>query len=177
MTAHVHLFWGRMGFIPAIRSGMETLEDLLDAIREVNNADIHDWKSWRRVADHVRDTYQPGDQIVFIGHSEGAKVAVDAAAWLEGFRIPVNLVVGIDPTLNTAMPYMPKNVLRVAEYHATHGLVATIRRIFGNGQFKYPPNWPGMRSPVWIEPGSHVGVSKDRDVHKDIIKKVMSALV
>jgi hypothetical protein len=177
MTAHVHLFWGRMGFIPSVRSGLETLEDLLDAIKQTDDADLHDWKSWRRVAAHVAAARKPGDRIIFIGHSEGAKVAVDAAKFLAERKILVDLIVGIDPTLNTAMPYMPNNVLRVAEYHATHGLVASIRRVFGNGQFKYHPNWPGMKAPVHVEPGSHIGVSKDSDVHKSILAFVRSALV
>jgi hypothetical protein len=176
MTAHVHLFWGRAGFLPTIRSGMETLESLIDAIP--HPSDLHDWKSWRRVGEHIRQSFQPGDQVVLIGHSEGAKVCVDLAAWLEGYRIPVDLIVGIDPTLNK-IPPMPKNVRKVAEYHATAGLVAFFRWLSGgrNGCFNYPANWAWQRYPIWIEPGSHVGVSKDSDVHKDILAKVASALV
>lgn len=176
MKNHIHIFSGRMGFLKPISAGTRHIEDLIDSLKG-QDADHHDWKHGDRVAKEIIATYEKGDRVIFIGHSEGCKTAVEVSRTLDSRNIPVKLICGIDPTLNT-IPFMPQNVKVVWEFRATSGLVALIRRLTGGrkGVFRFPVPWYGLRY-THTEKGSHVGISKDTDLHALIMAAVAKAVV
>lgn len=84
------------------------------------NAKVYDFMEWRGPADEAIRRYKSQQNpapIILMGHSAGADVALSFAEKLKAERIPVNLVITLDPT---RLPHdVPGNVDRFINIYAS----------------------------------------------------------
>lgn len=85
----------------------------------------------RSLAEQARTAAAGGQKLLLLGHSMGADAAVKIACRLAGDDIPVELLIGFDPT-KFACPYVPANVKRALCFHQKE-----FGDYLGRGQF-YP---------------------------------------
>ena len=77
---------------------------------------------WRKLAKYIRTEYQAGrltEPVVLVGHSIGADDQVRVARALNEAKVPVDLLLLIDPTLP---PHVPPNVIHCVNLYKSHPL-------------------------------------------------------
>ena len=125
-TGHVYIFRGIGG-----RFATLDLDRLAERIKRPGvSARVYDFMDWRDPAEEAIKRYRAEQQpaaIIVLGHSAGADVALRFAERLKEDRVPVSLVVTLDPT---RLPHdVPQNVDRFINIYAS-------LNFFGGGSVK-----------------------------------------
>lgn len=164
---HVYVFRG-------IGGKMATLD--LDRLAEKINrngvtAEVHNFTSWQESADEAIKRYRGETQqhspIILFGHSAGADMAIQFAEKLKEERIPVSLLITLDPT---RLPHsVPANVDRFINIYAS-------MNFFGGGSVKSGGEYQGHFASMdlknyWEVP--HVKLLRIGDLQNKLIMKMV----
>ncbi len=115
----------------------------------------------------VREAAKAGNKIVLAGHSMGADAAAMIAYRLEKENIPVELLVGLDPT-KFGCPYIPANVKRALCFFQK-------RELLGRGNFHAASGFRGELSNERVEVG-HKEMDDSREIRARIVAEVRKLL-
>ncbi|MCS7044779.1 MAG: hypothetical protein NZO58_00330 [Gemmataceae bacterium] len=110
----VHLFRGGAGIFSL---GMDTLGKRLSAAGVDNEVHFHS-QCWFLADRIARECANLDGPLILGGHSWGADAALRLAHLLDARRVPIDLIVTIDPT---TPPTVPKNVRRVVNIYRDSG--------------------------------------------------------
>lgn len=119
---HVYLLRGFMG---VFSFGIDEIAEKLT--RRGISASVHGHGAAGILAEEAAQRYKAGRvrNIVIVGHSLGAGAAIDMASQLGDTRVPVSLVVTLDPVYSASVP---SNVRRLVNYYIGDGMGTTIDR-------------------------------------------------
>jgi hypothetical protein len=121
--------------------GLDVLRDKLRALGV--NASTHvegvviPHTNVRGLTGQARDAARSGQKLLLLGHSMGADAAAKIACRLAGDEIPVDLLIGFDPT-KFACPYIPANVKRAVCFYQKE-----FAEFLGRGQFHPAADFTG----------------------------------
>lgn len=159
-----YLFRGALG--PIFSRGMDRLTEQLQQIGI--DADVYEFTICRFVAARAIEVYhQNPAPIILIGHSMGGYCAVIFSEMLEAEKIPVSLVVTIDPA------------------HVTHNVPLNVERfiniflskdVLGGGDVKPQPGYRGHYASFDLsqhDEVSHITIDKMDDVHQQLVAKIL----
>jgi len=159
-----YLFRGALG--PIFSRGMDRLTERLQQIGI--DADVYEFTICRLVAARAIETYHENPApIILIGHSMGGYCAVIFSEMLEAEKIPVSLVVTIDPA------------------HVTHNVPLNVERfiniflskdVLGGGDVKPQPGYRGHYASFDLsehEEVSHITIDKMDEVHQQLVAKIL----
>jgi hypothetical protein len=159
-----YLFRGALG--PIFSRGMDRLTERLQ--QAGIDADVYEFTICRLVAARAIDVYHENPApIILIGHSMGGYCAVIFSEMLEAEKIPVSLVVTIDPA------------------HVTHNVPLNVERfiniflskdVLGGGDVKPQPGYRGHYASFDLsghEEVSHITIDKMDDVHQQLVAKIL----
>jgi alpha-beta hydrolase superfamily lysophospholipase len=161
--AHVYLLRGLMG----VSQGMDVLAAKLR--QRGIRATVHAHGDASSLAAQAAAAYKNGTErpIILIGHSLGGSAILAMASELGRDRIPVALVVPIDPYGSTEVP---SNVRRVVNFYISDGMGSAVsksaksRSQITNIDFKGDPD------------GGHMAIQRSDRVHRRIISYVLAAI-
>lgn len=159
-----YLFRGALG--PIFSRGMDRLTKQLQ--QAGIDADVYEFTICRLIAQRAITVYRENPApIILIGHSMGGYCAVIFSEMLEAEKIPVSLVVTIDPAHVT--PNVPLNVERFINIFLS-------KDILGGGDVKPEPGYRGHYASFDLsehEEVSHITIDKMDDVHQQLIAKIV----
>lgn len=91
------------GWIGIFSTGIDDIANKLDAAGV--RARVYQQVQWRSLADTIAERYKDGtrEPIVLIGHSYGADGVVAVARRLDSARVPVDLLITLDPVVPDAV--------------------------------------------------------------------------
>jgi pimeloyl-ACP methyl ester carboxylesterase len=113
------------------------------------------------LARKAKEAARAGNRIVLIGHSMGADAAAMIACRLESNKIPVELLVGLDPT-KFGCPDVPSNVKRALCFFQKDELL-------GRGNFHAPGSFKGQLANERVSVGH-----KEMDDSDDIRERILA---
>jgi len=159
-----YLFRGALG--PIFSRGMDRLtRELQQAGIE---ADVFEFTICRLVAARAITVYRENPApIILIGHSMGGYCSIIFSQMLEAEKIPVSLVVTIDPAHVT--PDVPLNVERFMNIFLS-------KDVLGGGDVKPAPGYRGHYASFDLsqhDEVSHITIDKMDDVHRQLIEKIV----
>jgi len=159
-----YLFRGALG--PIFSRGMDRLtRELQQAGIE---ADVFEFTICRLVAARAITVYRENPApIILIGHSMGGYCSIIFSQMLEAEKIPVSLVVTIDPAHVT--PDVPLNVERFMNIFLS-------KDVLGGGDVKPAPGYRGHYASFDLsqhDEVSHITIDKMDDVHRQLIAKIV----
>ena len=120
--------WRRTGHVYCILGWLGIWSRGMDAIAERAQTElgVHALSlgnpEWRKLAKYIRTEYQAGrltEPVVLVGHSIGADDQVRVARTLNEAKVPVDLLLLIDPTIP---PHIPPNVIHCVNLYKSHPL-------------------------------------------------------
>ncbi|MFL6538035.1 MAG: hypothetical protein ACJ8JD_07640 [Chthoniobacterales bacterium] len=120
--------WRRAGHVYCILGWLGIWSRGMDAIaaRAQSELGVHAISlgnpEWRKLAKYIRSEYEAGrlnEPVVLVGHSIGADDQVRVARALNEGKVPVDLLLLIDPTVP---PRIPPNVIRCVNLYKSHPL-------------------------------------------------------
>jgi len=159
-----YLFRGALG--PIFSRGMDRLSKELQ--QAGIDADVYEFTICRLVAARAISVYRENPApIILIGHSMGGYCSIIFSQMLEAERIPVSLVVTIDPAHVT--PDVPLNVERFINIFLS-------KDILGGGDVKPQPGYRGHYASFDLsqhDEVSHITIDKMDDVHQQLITKIL----
>lgn len=115
----------------------------------------------------VREAAQAGNKILLIGHSMGADAAAKIACRLDAEKIPVELLVGLDPT-KFGCPDLPSNVKRALCFFQKQELL-------GRGNFHASESFNGQLSNERVLVG-HKEMDDSTEIRERIVAEVRKLL-
>jgi len=163
---HVYIFRGIGGKLATL--DLDRLADRINA--QGVTAKVYDFMEWRGPADEAIARYRAEanpSPIILLGHSAGADVALSFAEKLKEERIPVNLVITLDPT---RLPHdVPANVDRFLNIYAS-------MNFFGGGSVKSGGEYRGHFASVdlknyWEVP--HVRMLRIGSLDQKLVQKIV----
>jgi thioesterase domain-containing protein len=121
--------------------------------------------SWKAAVSQIRRERAAGKTgpLVLVGHSQGANNVIDMARLLEADKVPVDLLVTLDPLLQNPIP---TNVVRAINYYQASGW---------GGPIIPDPGFHGKLSNVDIGEDlsiSHLSIDKSARIHADIARAI-----
>ena len=159
-----YLFRGALG--PIFSRGMDRLTTELQ--QAGIEADVYEFTICRLIAAHAITVYRENPApIILIGHSMGGYCSIIFSQMLESERIPVSLVVTIDPAHVT--PDVPLNVERFMNIFLS-------KDVLGGGDVKPAPGYRGHYASFDLsqhDEVSHITIDKMDDVHRQLIEKIV----
>ena len=159
-----YLFRGALG--PIFSRGMDRLTKELQ--QAGIDADVNEFTICRLVAARAITVYRENPApIILIGHSMGGYCSIIFSQMLEAERIPVSLVVTIDPAHVT--PDVPLNVERFINIFLS-------KDVLGGGDVKPQPGYRGHYASFDLsqhDEVSHITIDKMDDVHQQLIAKIV----
>jgi len=159
-----YLFRGALG--PIFSRGMDRLTTELQ--QAGIEADVYEFTICRLIAAHAITVYRENPApIILIGHSMGGYCSIIFSQMLEAERIPVSLVVTIDPAHVT--PDVPLNVERFMNIFLS-------KDVLGGGDVKPAPGYRGHYASFDLsqhDEVSHITIDKMDDVHRQLIEKIV----
>lgn len=124
---------------------------------------------WIQSADEAMEKFRKNPApIVLIGHSTGADSALYFASRLNDNKIPVALIIALDPT--PVAPRVPSNVDRFVNLYQSTNMI-------GGGEIKPAKNFRGHLSNVDLHERPeilHVNLDKSKPVREAILSKIMA---
>jgi pimeloyl-ACP methyl ester carboxylesterase len=120
-SSHVYLFTGLMGMTGG-------LEATAEKIRRRNvPTTIAGPNEWHSLAQSAAENYKHGRlrSIILVGFSMGGGSAMEMASVLNEKKVPVRLVITLDPV---GAGNIPPNVRRVVNYYVSSGISGAITR-------------------------------------------------
>jgi len=159
----VYLFRGALG--PIFSTGMDRLAEKIE--KAGFQARVYEFTLCDYIESQVANAYreQPGP-IVLIGHSMGGLCSVRIAIALQEQRIPVSLVVAIDPAHATKS--VPLNVERFINIFLSDN-------ILGGGDVKPEPGYRGHYASYDMKDHdevTHINIDKMADVHTQLVNMI-----
>jgi len=159
-----YLFRGALG--PIFSRGMDRLTK---EIQEAGvDADVNEFTICRLVAQRAIKAYREDPApIILIGHSMGGYCSIIFSQMLEAEKIPVSLVVTIDPAHVT--PEVPLNVERFINIFLS-------KDVLGGGDVKPRPGYRGHYASFDLSlhtEVSHITIDKMDDVHRQLVAKIV----
>ncbi len=115
----------------------------------------------------VREAARAGNKIVLIGHSMGADAATKIACRLAGENIPVELLVGLDPT-KFGCPDVPPNVKRALCFFQK-------QEFLGRGNFAASQSFKGQLSNERVSVG-HKEMDDSTEIRERIVAEARKLL-
>jgi len=159
-----YLFRGALG--PIFSRGMDRLTKELQ--QAGIDADINEFTICRLVAARAITVYRENPApIILIGHSMGGYCSIVFSQMLEAEKIPVSLVVTIDPAHVT--PDVPLNVERFINIFLS-------KDVLGGGDVKPQPGYRGHYASFDLsehDEVSHITIDKMDDVHRQLVDKIV----
>ena len=159
-----YLFRGALG--PIFSRGMDRLTTELQ--QAGIEADVYEFTICRLIAAHAITVYRENPApIILIGHSMGGYCSIIFSQMLEAEKIPVSLVVTIDPAHVT--PDVPLNVERFMNIFLS-------KDVLGGGDVKPAPGYRGHYASFDLsqhDEVSHITIDKMDDVHRQLIAKIV----
>ncbi len=159
-----YLFRGALG--PIFSRGMDRLTDRIQ--QAGIDADVYEFTICRLVAARAIEAYHENPApIILIGHSMGGYCAVIFSEMLEAEKIPVSLVVTIDPAHVTHE--VPLNVERFINIFLS-------KDVLGGGDVKPQPGYRGHYASFDLsehDEVSHITIDKMDDVHQQLVAKIL----
>jgi pimeloyl-ACP methyl ester carboxylesterase len=121
------------------------------------------------LAAQAAEAARGGSRLLLLGHSMGADAAVKIAARLAGEKLPVDLLIGFDPT-KFACPDIPANVRRaICFYQKEFG------DYLGRGRFSPAPNFPGECANERV-PFGHKVMDDAPEMHERVLAEARKLL-
>lgn len=169
------------GFIGIWSTGVDTIG------REINDAgvraNVYRCEQWRELTDTILATYKNQkdfEPLVIIGHSWGADHALEMAQELADAKIPIDLMVTLDPV--TPPPTVSKNIRLCYNIYQPNGAWDTIP-FFRGVPLKAQEgtnnlqnvNIRGERTDLLEDNTDHYNIEKNKKIHQEIIKQVLKA--
>jgi hypothetical protein len=159
-----YLFRGALG--PIFSRGMDRLSNELQ--QAGIDADVYEFTICRLVAARAISVYRENPApIILIGHSMGGYCSIIFSQMLQAEKIPVSLVVTIDPAHVT--PDVPLNVERFMNIFLS-------KDVLGGGDVKAEPGYRGHYASFDLsqhDEVSHITIDKMDDVHRQLIAKIL----
>jgi len=159
-----YLFRGAMG--PFFSRGIDRLADKIEHAGIA--ASVDEFTICRFIADKaIREYRENPAPIVLIGHSMGGYCSVKFAEILQDERIPVSLVVTIDPAHVT--PSVPLNVERFINIFLS-------KSVLGGGDVKPSDGYKGDYASFDLsehDEVTHINVEKMDKVHAQLVSKIV----
>lgn len=115
----------------------------------------------------AKEAARAGNRIVLIGHSMGADAAAKIACRLEAKKVPVELLVGLDPT-KFGCPKVPSNVKRALCFFQKQELL-------GRGNFHASGSFTGQLANERVSVG-HKEMDDSDDIRARIIAEASKLL-
>lgn len=115
----------------------------------------------------AREAARLGNRLVLIGHSMGADAAAKIACRLEAEKIPVELLVGLDPT-KFGCPDVPSNVKRALCFFQKEELL-------GRGNFHASGSFKGQLSNERVSVG-HKEMDDSNEIRERILTEARKLL-
>lgn len=119
------------------------------------------------LAAKAREAARAGNRIVLIGHSMGADAAAKVACRLEAEKVPVELLVGLDPT-RFGCPDIPSNVKRALCFFQK-------KEFLGRGNFSASEGFKGQLSNERVAVG-HKEMDDSLDIRERILAEARKLL-
>ena len=162
--ARVYLFRGALG--PIFSRGMDGLTQRLQ--QSGIRADVYEFTICRLIADQaIRDYREDPVPITLIGHSMGGLCALTFADILQSAKIPVSLVVTIDPA--HASPNVSLNVERYINIFLSTSLL-------GGGDVVAEPGYQGHYASFDMkdhEEVTHINIDKMDTIHAQLVDAIL----
>jgi len=159
----VYLFRGALG--PIFSTGMDRLAEQLT--KAGIDANVYEFTICRLVADRAISKYRAAPApIVLIGHSMGGLCSIIFADMLAKEKIPVSLVVTIDPA--QASGNVPLNVERFINIFFSNG-------ILGGGDIVAEPGYRGHYASFDLKEHkevTHITIDKEDDIHVQLVDMI-----
>jgi hypothetical protein len=159
-----YLFRGALG--PIFSRGMDRLATELQ--QAGIDADVYEFTICRLIAARAIAVYREDPApVILIGHSMGGYCSIIFSQMLEAEKIPVSLVVTIDPAHVT--PDVPLNVERFMNIFLS-------KDVLGGGDVKAQPGYRGHYASFDLsqhDEVSHITIDKMDDVHRQLIAKIL----
>jgi predicted alpha/beta-hydrolase family hydrolase len=159
-----YLFRGALG--PIFSRGMDRLSKELQ--QAGIDADVYEFTICRFIAARaISDYHESPAPIILIGHSMGGYCSIIFSQMLEAEKIPVSLVVTIDPAHVT--PNVPLNVERFINIFLS-------KDVLGGGDVKPQSGYRGHYASFDLsehDEVSHITIDKMDDVHQQLIAKIV----
>lgn len=165
------------GLLGVFSTGMDELHDQL-AVRGVSCVTLQHTEG-ASAAQWIIDNYRKDSgPIVLVGHSLGANEVVAMAAKLQAAKVPVALMVTLDPV--TAGP-VPDNVRRTLDYYRSQGVLDALP-VFRGIPLHARPGSPAVvhnidvnDHPELLEPATnHFTIDKNHRIQKEILNQILS---
>ncbi|MGY8669254.1 LysM peptidoglycan-binding domain-containing protein [Bradyrhizobium sp. UFLA05-109] len=162
-SPRVYLFRGALG--PIFSTGMDRLAERLTEAGF--KADVYEFTICRLVAQRAISAYreQPAP-IVLMGHSMGGLCSIIFAEMLAEEKIPVSLVITIDPAHATGN--VPLNVERFINIYLSDS-------VLGGGDVVAEPGYRGHYASFDLKENkrvTHINIEKSEDIHRQIVDMV-----
>ena len=159
----VYLFRGALG--PIFSTGMDRLAERLTEAGF--QADVYEFTICRLIAQRAISTYrdQPAP-VVLIGHSMGGLCSIIFAEMFAEEKIPVSLVITIDPAHATGN--VPLNVERFINIYLSDS-------VLGGGDVVAEPGYRGHYASFDLKENkrvTHINIEKSEDIHRQIVDMV-----
>ena len=159
----IYLFRGALG--PIFSTGMDRLAERLTEAGF--KADVYEFTICRLVAQRAISTYreQPAP-VVLIGHSMGGLCSIMFAEMFAEEKIPVSLVITIDPAHATGN--VPLNVERFINIYLSDS-------VLGGGDVVAEPGYRGHYASFDLKENkrvTHINIEKSEDIHRQIVDMV-----
>ncbi|MCP3464410.1 LysM domain-containing protein [Bradyrhizobium sp. CCGUVB23] len=159
----IYLFRGALG--PIFSTGMDRLAERLTEAGF--KADVYEFTICRLVAQRAISAYreQPAP-IVLMGHSMGGLCSIIFAEMLAEEKIPVSLVITIDPAHATGN--VPLNVERFINIYLSDS-------VLGGGDVIAEPGYRGHYASFDLKQNkrvTHINIEKSEDIHRQIVDMV-----
>ncbi|MCP3476236.1 LysM peptidoglycan-binding domain-containing protein [Bradyrhizobium sp. CCGUVB1N3] len=162
-SPRVYLFRGALG--PIFSTGMDRLAERLTEAGF--KADVYEFTICRLIAQRAISTYreQPAP-VVLIGHSMGGLCSIIFAEMFAEEKIPVSLVITIDPAHATGN--VPLNVERFINIYLSDS-------VLGGGDVVAEPGYRGHYASFDLKQNkrvTHINIEKSEDIHRQIVDMV-----
>lgn len=184
-TARIGNVYLLRGWIGIFSAGIDQLTDKLNEAGV--RATVYQESQWRDLARQIRRRYADEkvdlrEPIVLIGHSYGADAALRIAVALEGARIPVDLVITLDPV---TPPRVPGNVRRVYNLYQSNGMLDAFPWLRGIALDAAPGAYVEIRNmdirrdrtDLLVRGLDHFNIEKQPNIHEDILREVLTVCV
>lgn len=167
------------GWLGVFSTGIDTLGDKVKAAGVAD--EVYQEAQWRDLAAAIIEKYKgvkDAEPLILVGHSYGADDIVAISRELEKAKIPVDLLVTLDPT---TPPSVPANVRRVYNLYQTSALDALpfMRGI----PLKADSDFKGklenidiraQRADLVDDDLNHFNIEKKDKIHQDALKQILA---
>jgi pimeloyl-ACP methyl ester carboxylesterase len=171
------------GFIGIFSTGIDSLGQKINHAQV--RANVYQDDQWRRLANEIELRYRnrpDAEPIVLIGHSYGADDVVRIARRLNDAKVPVDLLITLDPV---TPPGIPPNVRRAVNIYQSNGALDKLPWLRGVA-VKTDPGFKGElvcsdirtdRRDLLTSNVDHFNIEKQEPIHNEVIKQVLAVCI